>query len=383
MRNLKVCFIVTDAITFNMLYRDQLEYFRDHTSLDITLVCGGNNQHLQLLSNRKVGNIFNAKLVRKPSPFKDLKSLVLLISYFTSNRFDLVVYSTPKALLLGSLATLLTRHKNTIAIVRGRAYENYSGKKRCFYQILDKISLLNSKQVIFISKSLMNAYLQEKLVAQKKSFLLGSGSSNGVNTEKFRPSNTRDKRLPNDTKSFIVLIAGRICPDKGLYDLANVISLIKSENVIFRLVGPIEDKDSELFLDKLKQKHSNIEHIPYSKSIEDHFQQADLNLFLTHREGFGNVAVEAASCGVPTFAYNVIGVKDSVKQGVSGKKFNLGDTSSIAHAIDCAAKNPNFKAQYPSARLWVINNFSQNKVWERYLKFYENSISKCNGQNSG
>lgn len=375
MRNLKVCFIVTDAITFNMLYRDQLEYFRDYTSLDISLVCGGDNQHLQALSNRKVGNIFNAKLVRKPSPLKDFKSLVLLTSYFTNNRFDLVVYSTPKALLLGSLATLLTRHKNTIAIVRGRAYENYSGKKRHFYQILDKISLLNSKQVIFISKSLMNAYLEEKLVAEKKSFLLGSGSSNGVNTEKFRPSNPRDKKLSNDTKSFIVLIAGRVCPDKGLYDLADVVNLIKSENVIFRLVGPIEDENSEIFLDKLMQKHSNIEYIPYSKSIEDHFQQADLHLFLTHREGFGNVAVEAASCGVPTFAYNVIGVKDSVKEGVSGKKFNFGDTRSIANAIDYAAMEPNFKAQYPSARLWVIDNFSQNKVWERYLKFYENSIS--------
>lgn len=377
MSNTKICFIVTDAITFNMLYRDQLEYFRDHTNFDVTLVCGGSDKHFEILSNRRVGKIFNAKLVRKPSPVKDFESLILLISYFTNNKFDLVVYSTPKALLLGSLATSLTRHKNTIAIIRGRAYENYNGKKRYFYQLLDKISLINSKQVIFISKSLMNAYLEENIIAKRKSFLLGSGSSNGVNTEKFKPANLlgkRDKDLSNNTKKFIVLVAGRICPDKGLYDLAEVIKLVKNKNIIFRLVGPIEDINSEKFLEKLKIEHPNIEHIPFSKSIEDYFQQADLHLFLTHREGFGNVAIEAASCGIPTFAYNVIGVKDSVKEGVSGKKFDFGDTRSIASAIDYAATNPNFKAQYSSARLWVTNNFSQNKVWDNYLKFYKNSL---------
>lgn len=368
----KVCFIMTDAISYEMLCRGQLEYFKENLNFDMTFISGGDPKNVEKLVERKIGNIVDAKFVRKPSLLKDIKSLITLTSYFSVNRFDLVVYSTPKALLLGSLSTSLTRHKNTIAIIRGRAYENYNGRKRTLYQLLDKISLFNSKKVIFISKSLMDAYLKEGLVNQKKSFLLGSGSSNGVNTDKFKPNSLLRKDI--DTLSykeqFTVLIAGRICPDKGLYDLAKIVSLIKNPNIIFRLVGPIEDSESEEFLNFLKLKYSSIEHILYTNSIENYFQEADLHLFLTHREGFGNVAIEAASCNVPTFAYDVVGVKDSVNEGVSGKKFAFQDFESIANAIDEASKDPSFKSKYPNARDWAIESFEQQKVWNNYLSFY-------------
>lgn len=366
----KICFIITDAISYEMLCRGQLEYFKENSNFDMTFVSGGVKQDFDKLLKRQVGKLFDAKLVRKPSIIKDVKSLVTLISYFSVNRFDLVVYSTPKALLLGSIATSITRHNNTTAIIRGRAYENYSGKKRKVYQLLDRIALLSSKKVVFISESLKDAYLKEGLVNTNKSYLLGSGSSNGVNTDKFQPRN-----LIHD-QPFTVLIAGRICVDKGIHDLAEIITHIQNKNIIFKLVGPIEDSSSEALLSSLMSDNPSIIHIPYTDSIEDHFIEADLHLFLTHREGFGNVAIEAASCGVPTFAYDVIGVKDSVKEGVSGRMFDFKDAVSIAKAIETASMDPHFHSKYPSAREWAIENFAQEKVWNNYLSFYNSVLKK-------
>jgi len=371
MQKPKICFILTDAVSYQMLCRGQLEYFKENSNFDMTFVSGGDKQDFDKLSKRQVGKLFDAKLVRKPSFVKDAKSLITLITYFSVNRFDLVVYSTPKALLLGSIATSVTRHSNTIAIIRGRAYENFSGRKRKVYELLDKISLSNSKKVIFISASLKEAYLKEGLVSQSKSYLLGSGSSNGVNTDKFQPRNV------NSGSPFTVLVAGRICNDKGIHDLAEIVGRIRNKNIIFKLVGPIEDASSEALLFSLMSNNPNIIHIPYTDNIEHHFIEADLHLFLSHREGFGNVAIEAASCGIPTFAYDIIGVKDSVNEGVSGKKFAFQDFESIANAIDEASKDPSFKSKYPNARDWAIESFEQKKVWKNYLSFYNFVLKKC------
>ena len=371
--NKKVCFVMTDAISYKMLCRDQLEYFRDNTDFQITLVAGGSKENIRELIDRNVGVVYDAKFFRYPSLFNDLKSLIYLTIFIYNNKFDLIVYSTPKALLLGSIAALVTRQKKSIAIIQGRAYENFTGKKRSIYQALDKLSLAASKHVIFVSKSLESKYLNERLVNPKKSNVLGSGSFNGVNINKFYKDSKCDLDFPD---SFKVLIAGRICYDKGLLDFFKVLEYIDNPNIVFQLVGPVEDRESKLLLDEIISNYPNVEHTPYTDSIENYFKNANLHLFLTHREGFGNVAIEAASCGVPTFSYDVVGVKDSVKDGVSGKKFAFQDFKAIADAVCEASKDPDFNNKYPNARKWVDENFEQEKVWNNYLSFYHSVLKK-------
>lgn len=367
----KICFIITDAVSFNVLCRGQLEFIRDNSEFDITLICGGSQTQLDILEKRKIGRVINANFKRKPSLLKDTKSLLFLLKYLTFNRFDIVVYSTPKALLLGSIASCVTLHKNRVAIVRGRVYENFFGKKRFFFHILDKVALLTSNKVIFISDSLRQAYLNDGLLEENRAVLLGSGSSNGVDTENYRPAKTSlPEQQKNDSDTFNVLTIGRICYDKGLYDLAEIINESKESKIKFLLVGQIEDKKSEIFLKDILSAHSNIEHIPHTENVIKYFQDADLHLFLSHREGFGNVAIEAASCGVPTFAYDVTGIKDSVENSASGQRFKFKDIKGITEAIDMAANNKDFANTYIYARDWVIQNFEQKKVWKNYLDFY-------------
>ncbi|MGP5435772.1 glycosyltransferase [Psychrobacter alimentarius] len=371
----KICFIITDAISFNVLCRDQLEFIRDNSDFDITLICGGSQAQLDILENRKIGTIINANFERNPSLLKDTKSLLFLLKYLTFNRFDIVVYSTPKALLLGSVASCVTLHTNRVAIVRGRVYENFFGRKQLFFHMLDKIALSISDKVVFISDSLRQAYFNDDLLKESEGVLLGSGSSNGVDTVNYRPAETSfPRRQKNDSDTFNILTIGRICYDKGLYDLAEIINQTKEPKIKFLIVGQIEDKKSEIFLKDLLSTHSNVEHIPYTKNVIKYFQDADLHLFLSHREGFGNVAIEAASCGVPTFAYNVTGVKDSVENGVSGQRFEFKDVKAITEAIDMAANDKDFSNKYIYARDWAIQNFEQERVWKNYLDFYLKQI---------
>lgn len=357
---------MTEASQFNILCRGQLEYFASQPNVDITLVCGGNYSDIEKLKSRNVGHIKFIKLVRQPSIFIDFIALIQLFWFFLFHRFDVVIYSTPKALLLGSLASFSTFQNKRIALVRGRAYENFVGKKRIFFELLDKVCLKVSHQVIFISNELKKMYLNENLTTKNKSFVIGAGSSNGVDTIKFSPV-----KFEKNNKLFSIVVIGRVCFDKGIEDLYKILKDINSENLEIKIVGRVEDDESQSVLNNILAEHNYVKYYSHVDSPADFFSQADLHLFLSHREGFGNVAIEAASCNTPTFCYDISGLRDSVLNNVSGKRFLFQDYQSIARAINDAKANPDrFKESYSGSRAWVLENFSQEKVWEEYLRFY-------------
>ncbi len=55
-----------------------------------------------------------------------------------------------------------------------------------------------------------------------------------------------------------------------------------------------------------------------------------VNLQLSVAEGWGLSALEAAACGVPTLGYEVAGVRDSVRAGVTGELVPSGDVVTLA-----------------------------------------------------
>lgn len=374
----KICFIVTDASSFNVLFRDQLEYIRDNSDFNITLICGGSEQELGILRKRQVGRVLNVKFQRKPHLFDDARSLIYLTSYLLFNRFDIVVYSTPKALLLGSIASFATLQNKKIAVVHGRVYENFIGLKRYIFRSLDKLSFSASDNILFVSNSLFQNYIEEEIVDRKLATVVGNGSFNGVNIDVFKPVNLKQKfnlrkefSIPLD--SFLICIVGRICIDKGIKDIQEIVETLASDNIKFLFVGSFEDESSKNIVNNIVSNGQGY-HMPYTSNVHQVFQLSDLHLFLSYREGFGNVAIEAASCNLPTFAYDVVGIKDSVCDYISGRRFKLRDNATIANSINSAANDPDFNLKYSSAREWAIRKFEQKKVWKSYLSFYLNNI---------
>lgn len=379
----KVCFVVTDAVSFNALCKGQLEYFAKKTDWDITLLCGGDAEEFEKLHSRNVGRVVNMGLVRRPSPVRDLRSFLLLCWFFLRNRFDLVVYSTPKALLIASAAAFISGQRTRVAIIRGRVYENYRGVLRWCYGVLDKIALIFSQRVVFISRSLRDAYVGEQLVDDQKAVVLGQGSSNGVSVSDFRPVTSVERAALREqlklgwcASDTIIVMVGRICRDKGIIDISRVVELVKDWRVKFLLVGKIEDELGEQTVSKfLSEFPDRVKYFDKTSDVKAFFQCADLHLFLTHREGFGNVAIEAAACGVPTIAFDVVGVRDSVSKGCSGELFARNDIKGIADFIENYAGAQD-SVTFRGARDWAVEGFACEQVWENHRRFYEGCMQQ-------
>ncbi len=291
------------------------------------------------------------------------------------HRYDAVVCSTPKAMLLGSIASFFTLQPRRIAWVRGRAYENFAPSKRLPYVALDRIAFRTAHKILFVSKSLMEAYRADGIELGSKGVLLGYGSSNGVDVTRFRPL-APDQRsaaraeLGLSAADFLVVMVGRIRKDKGADELLQLLRRLGDiEGLRVIMVGTVEDVEIERAI--LAQDRQKLECHPDTFDVERVFQCADLHLTLSHREGMSNVALEAAACGVPTFGFDVVGVRDAIVEGQTGELLRFGDLDAVAHAIRQATKEPEtFRKKYHRAREVVSERFAQERLWERHENLF-------------
>ena len=131
---LRLCIIVTNAISLRYLYRNQFAYLASK-NISITAIASpsADTQHLK----HEPIELVDVNICREPSPIKDLVSLSKLWFFLLRNRCDIVHVSTPKAGLLGSLAAGLSLHRNLVYTLRGRVYENMKGPKRRIFEFCE------------------------------------------------------------------------------------------------------------------------------------------------------------------------------------------------------------------------------------------------------
>lgn len=372
----RLCLIVTDATSLNGLYHGQLEYLKQ-AGLELTLICGGSEVELARLREREVGRVINLGLVRPPSPFCDGLSLFRLLGHLLVNRYDIVLSTTPKAILLGSMASWFSCQRRRVVFFQGRVYENWSGFLRWFFAGLDRLAIALSTRALFVSRSLRSAYEADGLVRPGQGEVVGPGSVNGVDINRFCIKNFSNADLAQLKSSLrinptqlVSVTVGRICRDKGFLELFQLASTLLRYEIVFIIVGQVEfgfeASASELFA------LPNVRHVPSTTQIPRYFAIADVHLFLTHREGFGNVAVEAASCNVPTIAFDVVGVKDSVADEVSGIRVQLGDLNTVKALLEDALRDRQaFRSRFNTARQWVKTHYAKEAVWLSFLTFFK------------
>ena len=372
----KLCFIVTDAISFNVLYRGQLEYLVAE-GFELTLICGGSVDEINSLRARNVGRVIGLGLVRAPSLWTDTVALMRLFRHLCFNRYDLVLTSTPKALLLGSIAACMTLQRRRAAFFQGRVYENFRGVRRKLYRFFDRVTVACVHEVLFVSRSLMSEFVDEIPAAKPKGRVLGDGSGNGICHRTFSSESVPSGRivairrdLGLSSSDFVILVVGRICADKGLAEIAQVAGRLGGSSAKLLLVGPPEGDAAVADLERLVAA-GLVRHVPFTADVVSYFAIADVHLFLSHREGFGNVAIEAAAMGVPTVAFDVVGVRDSVANGVSGVRVDFGNVDAVVATLrEMMGEPEGARSRFPRARDWAVERFSREPVWARFAQFY-------------
>lgn len=324
-------------------------------------------------------NIHRIPMERTPSPIKDIKSLIAWLRMMRDVRPDVVSLGTPKASLLGLMAAAICRVPKRTYLLRGLRLEGEAGLKASILRTVEKVTVSFSTDVLTVSDSLRKAALQLGIVRPHKIEVLGSGSSNGVNLNWFRPNTMAQQEREKYALSLglspglpVVGFVGRLTRDKGIEYLISASRMLREQGQEHQLliVGNIDDDaigESEM------AAFVNSGRVVVTGRVKDsqsYYQLMDVLALPTRREGLPTVALEAQASGVPVVTTDVTGARDSIINDSTGILIPYGDAIALAAALQRLLEPSTNAEMSLRAREFVTDHFSQGSVWELLMEYY-------------
>jgi phosphatidylinositol alpha 1,6-mannosyltransferase len=180
--------------------------------------------------------------------------------------------------------------------------------------------------------------------------------SRGVDTEKFNPA--RRKRKSGAVQALYV---GRVAPEKNMQLLVKVFAA--RPQIALRIVG------DGPYLDEMKR---NLPRAEYSGQLTGEplwraFADADMFVFPSRSETFGNVVRQAMASALPVVVTDSPGVNEQVRDGVDGML--AGDDTAFAAAVDNLASSRALRIRLG----WEARHTAMRHSWENvYRELLEN-----------
>jgi glycosyltransferase involved in cell wall biosynthesis len=317
---------------------------------------------------------------RSIAPLADLVALVRLWRILGKYKPDLVEFSTPKAGLLGMLAARLRSVPRRIYMLRGLRLERSRGFKRWVLLTAERVACSCAQVVLCNSKSLRAEALALGLAPAAKLLVLGEGSSNGVDVERFSPgpSVIRDQfSIPRNAP--VVGFVGRLTRDKGLPELIEAFDriLLAEPSTHLLLVGWFDRAEDALDFELRRRilDHPRIHCTGFVADTAPFYRGMDLMVLPTWREGFPNAVLEAAATGIPVVTTESTGARDAVVAEVTGLLIPPGYPEAIVEAVLKLLRDParRFKMGR-AARAWVTEHYSEERVLGLTAEYYRSLL---------
>ena len=371
----KICFVVSNSFFANAFLFEPIETLSKHYS--VYLICNTENNENILINHPNINKIFSVKIIRKISPVRDLVSLIHICKIIREEKFDVIHTLTPKASLLGIIASYIMKVPNRFHTFTGQVWISKKGILRYLLITIDRLVIRLSTQIIVDGNSQLEFLIEQNLLKKKKAIVFNNVSTCGINLKKFKPdSKIRKKerlKYKIDDSATVFLYLGRINIDKGIKELIESFLILNKENSYLFLVGP-DEMDITEYISK-KGNNINVIHVPYTSQPQNILQLCDVFCFPSYREGFGYSVIQASALEKPIICSDIYGLKYTCIDNETGLKHKVKSTKSLLEKMKLAIEKPQIMKQYGKrGRVYVEENFSEKKGLQKWNAFYAKHV---------
>ena len=307
-------------------------------------------------------------------PGKKKKIFKVLIEF----KPDLLHWSSPS--LLGKYATLYSRLSGVPNLT---IYHSH------FSSYIDYLKWLPFRSAIrnFLDKKLTRLYEKADLILaptlSMKEFLVGRGTDpdrigiwgRGVDGQKFGPNYKSEALIAQwgGREKTKILFVSRLVHYKETAMLIRLSHILRPNTLlIITGEGPERahmeeecDPSKTIFTGKL-----------VGRQLAEVYASADMFVFPSLTDTFGNVVLEAMASGLPVLAANEGGPKNIIQDGKTGYLLEPKNEKAFNEKIEILIDNP---SHYKEMRVNVLE-YAQNVSWDNIIKqlheFYINLIKK-------
>ena len=371
----KIIRAATIGLSLNIFCKDLLRELADEGYEVVAL--SSPDEDLMELGEREGVRTIGVGMERRMNLWKDVVSLIKLTRILKKEKPDMVHSMTPKAGLLCMMAAKMAGVPIRVHTFTGLVWPTAAGLSRKILMMTDKMTCWCATHVVPEGEGVKQD-LQRHITA-KPMAVLGYGNVRGINLDEWK---RREGRADGQMLTFVFV--GRIVRDKGVNEL--VAAFVKLNqmcpNTRLLLVGSYEERLDPVLPEtkRLIDTCASIEAVGAQKDVRPFYEQSDVLVFPSYREGFPNVVIEAGAMELPSIVTDINGSREIIEDGKNGLIVPVRDEQALFEAMKWMAEHDEERnAMAAQARPMVASRYEQNYV-RRCLKNYYRKIF---AENSG
>jgi len=311
------------------------------------------------------------------NPIKESMQIKSFYTIYKRIKPDILLHYTIKPNIYGTLAAKMLNIPviNNVSGL-GTIFLNNNLSSKVAKQLY-KFSFKYVNKVFFQNDDDLNLFVKNRLVQMKYTDRI---PGSGIDVEKFKGVTQKTgKHTP-----IIFLFVARLIKEKGIMEYIDAIKIIKKmkfdKRIKFQIIGDLYPSNpSAIQKEELNSwiKDGLIEYLGYQEDVKPFIERASCIVLPSYREGLSKSLLEAASMEKPIITTDVSGCREVVQDGLNGYLCQVRNTHSLKEKLVKMIKlNLKEREQMgKKGREWVINNFSDEKVIDKYLSSIHTILS--------
>lgn len=201
----------------------------------------------------------------------------------------------------------------------------------------------------------------------------------GIDTSLFSPAKNDAELMRNITgnNAPVILFASRLVWEKNLETLFNIYDGLKATHIPFNLVVAGDGKEKAICEERMPDAFftGRVNH----ETLSALYASADVFVFPSVSEAYGNVVLEAMASGLPCVIADGGGSADFIEQGINGFKCRPYDAAAYINKIMLLLNDDKLRRDIIHAGLQYSSAFD----WDELADIYFNDINQLARQTQG
>ena len=307
----------------------------------------------------------------------ELKALGTLARTFRRTQPDVIHLFTLKCVLYGCLATPFAGRARIIGAVTGmghlfttKSWRTRLLKKPVLVALKFSLNIANA-HLVFQNSADRDEFVKNGLIPLARTTVI---RGSGVDCEHFKPAETE---YPKDTPPQL-LFCGRLIKEKGIYEYLAATKILRDAGHDFKsqIAGapypgnPSSLSDAEVDQLAVDDSHTFLGH---HDDMAQLFQQTDIVVLPTYREGTPKALLEAAACGCIIVTTDIPGCQGIVDPDHNGALVEPRSAEAIARALKqiLASTAEERQTMCDRSRTIAVERFGDHEVNVKTLALYD------------